>query len=77
MIYYRSRVLPLIAPYLPTRLTARLSNYQPLSSQSFSDQAAAGLSSRDFDLEGNMASGSGENRSGLDSQGVEEVRRIM
>lgn len=66
-----------MAPYLPTNIGARLANYQPLTTQSFSDQAAAGLSSRDFDLEGNMASGSGENRSGLDSQGVEEVRRIM
>jgi hypothetical protein len=48
-----------------------------LSAYSFSDQAAAGISSRNFDLEENMASGSGEGRVGLDEAGVEEVRRIM
>lgn len=44
---------------------------------SFSDQAAAGMSSGNFDLEENMAEGSGESRTGLDEAGVEEVRRIM
>jgi hypothetical protein len=49
-----------------------------LQSYSFADQAAAGMSSSSFDVEGqNMASGSGEGRVGLDSEGVEEVRRIM
>ena len=64
-------------PYLPTPLAARLSNYTPLTSFSFSDQAAAGISSRNFDLEENLGEGSGENRVGLDNSGVEEVRRIM
>ncbi|KAK1922202.1 hypothetical protein DB88DRAFT_497528 [Papiliotrema laurentii] len=76
-VYFRARWIPLIAPYLPTTLGARLSNYTPLSSFSFSDQAAAGLSSRNFDLEENMGEGSSENRLGLDESGVEEVRRIM
>ena len=76
MYYFRSRIVPFVAPYLPTTLGARLSNYTPLGSFSFSDQAAAGMSSHNFDLEENMAGGS-ENRLGLDEGGVEEVRRIM
>jgi hypothetical protein len=56
---------------------ARLSHYTPLQSFSFSDQAAAGLSSGNFDLEQNIGSSSGESRMGLDEAGVEEVRRIM
>ena len=64
-------------PYLPTPIAARLSNYTPLTSFSFSDQAGAGMSSRNFDLEENLGEGSGENRVGLDQSGVEEVRRIM
>jgi hypothetical protein len=59
-------------------MAAYLSDYQPLQSFSFADQAAAGMSSGNFDVEGqNMASGSGEGRVGLDAEGVEEVRRIM
>ncbi|RSH91454.1 hypothetical protein EHS25_009753 [Saitozyma podzolica] len=77
LVYYRSRLLPLLEPYLPTRFVARLSHYTPLQSFSFSDQAAAGLSSGNFDLEQNIGSSSGESRMGLDEAGVEEVRRIM
>jgi len=78
LVYKRARVLPFIAPYLPVRMAAYLSDYQPLQSFSFADQAAAGMSSGNFDVEGqNMASGSGEGRVGLDADGVEEVRRIM
>lgn len=77
VVYFRARIIPFIAPYLPTSLGARLSNYTPLSSFSFTDQAAAGLSSHNFDLEENMGEGSSENRLGLDEAGVEEVRRIM
>jgi hypothetical protein len=77
IVYYRSRLLPLVAPYLPTPLIALLSNYEPLQTFSFHDQAAAGMSSRNFDLEDNMGEGSGEGRMGLDEGGVEEVRRIM
>lgn len=86
IIYKRSLWIPYTTPYLPTRLATWLSNYEPLGSHSFADQVAAGLSSGDFDVEGQNlpgaatsgASGSrGEARLGLDAQGVEEVRRIM
>ena len=77
LIVYRTRLLPVLSPYLPSALVARLSNYQPLNSFAFTDQAAAGMSSRNFDLEENLGEGSGENRTGLDEGGVEEVRRIM
>jgi hypothetical protein len=78
IIYNRRRVLPIVAPYLPSRLTARLSNYVPLESTSFADQVRAGMSSSNFDVESaNVAEGSGEGRVGLDDAGVEEVRRIM
>lgn len=78
VIYFRSRIIPFIAPYLPTSLGARLSNYTPLASFSFADQASAGLTSSAFDLEeSNIGSSSGESRVGLDATGVEEVRRIM
>lgn len=77
LVYYRNRLLPLLSPYLPSSLVARISNYRPLDSFSFTDQAAAGMSSGNFDLEENMAEGSGEGRVGLDEAGVEEVRRIM
>jgi hypothetical protein len=76
-VYNRHRLLPLLAPYLPSRLVTRLSHYTPLQDYSFSDQAAAGLTSGNFDLENNMGEGSGESRLGLDEAGVEEVRRIM
>lgn len=80
--YYRARIVPHIRPVilriLPTSIAARLSNYTPLSGLSFADQAAAGISSRTFDLEeSNIAEGSGEARLGLDEAGVEDVRRIM
>jgi len=78
IFYNRRRVLPFLAPYLPTRLTARLSNYVPLESTSFADQVRAGMSSSNFDVESaNVAEGSGEGRVGLDDAAVEEVRRIM
>jgi len=55
-----------------------LAHYTPLSTFSFSDQVAAGLSSGNFDVErDNIASGSSDSRMGLDEAGVEEVRRIM
>jgi hypothetical protein len=79
VIYYnRRRILPLAAPYLPTNISARLSNYVPLESTNFADQVRAGMSSSNFDVESaNLAEGSGEGRMGLDDAGVEEVRRIM
>ncbi|CAD6569162.1 MAG: hypothetical protein TREMPRED_005081 [Tremellales sp. Tagirdzhanova-0007] len=76
-IYNRHRLLPILAPYLPSQIVARLSNYTPLSTFSFADQASAGMSSSNFDLEENMGEGSGEERMGLDEEAVEEVRRIM
>jgi len=52
-----------------------------LSTFSFSDQVAAGLSSGNFDVErdnlGGGGSGSSDSRMGMDEAGVEEVRRIM
>ncbi|WVQ66664.1 uncharacterized protein L199_004851 [Kwoniella botswanensis] len=78
IVYYRSRILPILSRYLPTSLVAKFTNYQPLRNFSFSEQAAAGISSSNFDLESNnIAEGSGESRMGLDEAGVEEVRRIM
>lgn len=78
LLYNRHRVLPIIAPYLPSALVARLSHYTPLSTFSFSDQVAAGMSSSSFDVESaNLGEGSSEARLGLDEAGVEEVRRIM
>lgn len=78
IVYKRARIIPFLAPYLPSRMSTYISGYQPLQSYSFADQAAAGMSSSSFDVESqNMASGSGEGRVGLDSEGVEEVRRIM
>ncbi|WWC64774.1 uncharacterized protein I303_107386 [Kwoniella dejecticola CBS 10117] len=78
VIYYRSRILPIASKYLPTSLVARFTNYEPLRNFSFSDQASAGMTSNNFDLESNnIAEGSGESRMGLDERGVEEVRRIM
>jgi len=78
LAYNRHRLLPLLAPILPSALTSRLAHYTPLSTFSFSDQVAAGLSSGNFDVErDNIASGSSDSRMGLDEAGVEEVRRIM
>ncbi|EIW72171.1 hypothetical protein M231_01858 [Tremella mesenterica] len=79
LIYYsRRRLLTFLAPYLPDNLVARLSHYTPLQSYAFSEQAAAGLTSGNFDIErDNLAEGSSESRLGLDEAGVEEVRRIM
>lgn len=75
IIYFRRPLFVLAEPYLPTQLVARLSNYTPLQQFSFADQAAAGMSSNNFDLEANI--GGSEDRLGLDEEGVEEVRRIM
>lgn len=71
------RLFALAAPYLPSQLVARLSNYEPLQGYSFAEQRDGGMSSSNFDLEENIGEGSQENRQGLDEAGVEEVRRIM
>jgi hypothetical protein len=79
--YNRHRLLPILAPILPSALTSRLAHYTPLSTFSFSDQVAAGLSSGNFDVErdnlGGPSGGSRDSRMGMDEAGVEEVRRIM
>jgi hypothetical protein len=49
-------------------------NYEPLST--FADQAAAGLTSSTFDLEGDNIF-QGDTRAGLDEQGTQEVMEIM
>lgn len=77
IVYYRHRIFAILSPYLPSSLVAKITHYTPLTSFSFTDQAAAGISSRNFDLEENLGEGSGESRMGLDQAGVEEVRRIM
>ncbi len=50
-----------------------LQNYSPLST--FSEQANAGMSSSDFDIEPNIRDG--DSRTGLDDQGAREVMEIM
>jgi hypothetical protein len=81
VVYNRHRLLPILAPILPSSVTSRLAHYTPLSTFSFSDQVAAGLSSGNFDVErdnlGGGGSGSSDSRMGMDEAGVEEVRRIM
>ncbi|WVQ84545.1 hypothetical protein IAT38_006699 [Cryptococcus sp. DSM 104549] len=77
IIYNRARILPVVARYLPAPLVDNIVHYTPLTSYSFADQAEAGMSSNNFDLEANNGEGSGEGRVGLDDAGVEEVRRIM
>lgn len=78
IVYNRHRLLPILAPILPSSLTSRLAHYTPLAGYSFNDQVAAGLSSGNFDVErDNMGEGSSEGRLGMDEAGVEEVRRIM
>jgi len=50
-----------------------LQNYSPLST--FSEQASAGMTSSDFDIESNIRDG--DSRTGLDDQGAREVMEIM
>ena len=73
MLHYRAALLPHVTSvkaFFPSLSTYR---YQPLST--FSDQIRAGLSSNDFDIEANVQDG--DTRSGLDSQGTEELMDIM
>lgn len=51
----------------------KLSNYTQLST--FSEQASAGMTSSDFDIEANMRDG--DSRTGLDEQGTQEIMEIM
>jgi len=73
--YHRATVIP----HLPQRLQALLpgsltSEYMRVPS-SFADQQAAGYSSVNFDLEANLDGD--DSRTGLDEQGVAEIREIM
>ncbi|KAG8630020.1 hypothetical protein KVT40_001639 [Elsinoe batatas] len=64
-----------IPDWLHRLLTRRSAvRYTPIPG-SFRDDAEAGLSSANFDLEQNIEGG--DARQGLDEQGKEEVRRIM
>jgi hypothetical protein len=56
---------------LPERVR-QYAQYTPLST--FEEQRDAGLSSSNFDLEGNIAS---DSRTGLDDQGTQEILLIM
>lgn len=72
MFRYRA----VISPYLPQRVKSlfpHLSHYVPLST--FADQANAGLTSSEFDIEANIHAG--DSRIGLDERGTEEVMEIM
>ncbi|KIK61971.1 hypothetical protein GYMLUDRAFT_260511 [Collybiopsis luxurians FD-317 M1] len=65
-----------IAPHVPERVKSffpRFNNYVPLST--FTDQANAGMSSSNFDIEANIMDG--DSRTGLDERGTREVMEIM
>ena len=51
----------------------RLGHYTPLST--FHEQADAGLTSTNFDIEANIREG--DSRAGLDERGTQEVMEIM
>ncbi|WVN89284.1 uncharacterized protein L203_104505 [Cryptococcus depauperatus CBS 7841] len=77
LVCNRARLIPIASRFLPAQLVNNIVHYTPLTSYSFEDQARAGMTSGNFDLEANNGEGSGESRVGLDDAGVEEVRRIM
>ncbi|KAF8736054.1 hypothetical protein AX14_000930 [Amanita brunnescens Koide BX004] len=75
MVSYRYRTS--IIPHLPARLKnlfPGLHNYAPLST--FSEQANAGITSSNFDIE-SLNIRDGDSRIGLDDQGAREVMEIM
>jgi hypothetical protein len=75
LVAYRHRET--VVHYIPNRVKLAfptLSHYTPLSS--FADQARAGLSSSNFDIESNNIQ-EGDSRAGLDVQGTQEVLDIM
>ena len=62
---------------LPSRLRSffpALNNYAPVST--FAEQAEAGMSSGNFDIEAANIS-AGDSRTGLDERGTQEVMEIM
>jgi len=67
--HYRTHLIPnRFKSFFPS-----LSNYTPVST--FAEQADAGLSSSNFDIEANIADG--DSRIGLDERGTLEVQEIM
>lgn len=65
-----------LAPYVPERVKSLfpiMGQYTPL--RTFADQADAGLTSSEFDIEANMRNG--DSRAGLDERGTQEVMDIM
>lgn len=70
--HYRARIVARL-PERARWLFPQLDHYAPLST--FSDQATAGMSSSNFDIEANMRDG--DSRSGLDEAGTREVMEIM
>ncbi|KII87288.1 hypothetical protein PLICRDRAFT_55269 [Plicaturopsis crispa FD-325 SS-3] len=74
MLTFRYRAT--LLPHVPDRvkgLFPRLGHYTPLST--FHQQAGAGLSSNEFDIEANIRDG--DSRAGLDERGTQEVLEIM
>jgi hypothetical protein len=65
----RERLIPL----LPLRLQSHVKHYAPLAS--FDAALEAGYSSSNFDLRGNLQEA--DARSGLDDEGLAQVRRLM
>ena len=72
--YHRATVIPLLPQRLQALLPGSTSEYVRVPS-SFAEQQAAGYSSANFDLEANL--GGDDSRTGLDEQGVAEIREIM
>ncbi|KAF8074681.1 hypothetical protein FPV67DRAFT_1559370 [Lyophyllum atratum] len=71
---YRATILPHI--HIPNRMRSmfpKLNSYTPLST--FSEQAGAGMTSSEFDIEANLRDG--DSRAGLDERGTQEVMEIM
>ncbi|KAK0457862.1 uncharacterized protein EV420DRAFT_1643709 [Desarmillaria tabescens] len=74
LLTFRYRVS--LAAHVPERVKTffpKLRHYTPLST--FTEQANAGLTSSDFDIEANLRNG--DSRTGLDEQGTQEVMEIM
>ncbi|KAJ3718897.1 hypothetical protein EV361DRAFT_901704 [Lentinula raphanica] len=69
---YRSSIAPLI-PHRIRSIFPQFNHYVPLST--FADQASAGMSSSNFDIEANIRDE--DSRTGLDERGTQEVMEIM
>lgn len=69
---YRAVLIPFV-PNPVKSMFPRLGHYTPLST--FHEQADAGLTSTNFDIEANIREG--DSRAGLDERGTQEVMEIM